>query len=205
VAGAGNSVRTAIVLASVLLAAPLAAGEIQVAPFAGLQFGGHLYSPVYGSTFSLNESLDYGATVDLAINERWRAEVLYSRQETELRSPTRGAPPFPQTVERYMAGIQEEPESDGPVRFFGVALLGATRLVPGISGTDSETRFALGFSLGAKVLTPTFIGFRFEARAFYTVVESGSAVFCTNGVCLFQFSGSGIWQGDVTASVVLRF
>jgi hypothetical protein len=198
-------VRAATVLSSFLLAAPLSAGEVQLAPFVGLQFGGHLYSPVYATNFSLKESLDFGATVDLALTERWRLEALYSRQETELRSSSSRAPAFPQTVERYMVGIQEEPETDGRVRFFGVALLGATRLDPGIAGTDSELRFALGLSLGAKVLTSTFVAFRFEARGFYTIVESGGAIFCTNGACLFQFSGSGLWQGDVTASLVFRF
>ena len=104
-----------------------------------------------------------------------------------------------------MVGIQEEPETDGPVRFFGVALLGATRLIPGLADTDSELRFAAGLSLGAKVLATGRVGFRFEARAFYTVVDSGGAVYCQGGTCLFRFSGSGIWQGDVTAGLVLRF
>jgi hypothetical protein len=104
-----------------------------------------------------------------------------------------------------MVGVKEEPETDGPVRFFGVALLGATRLVPGLDDIDSELRFAAGLSLGAKVRPAARVGLRFEARVFYTVVDSGGAVFCTNGTCLFRFSGSGIWQGDVAAGLVLRF
>jgi hypothetical protein len=104
-----------------------------------------------------------------------------------------------------MVGIQEEHQTDGPFAFFGVALLGATRLVPGLSGVDSELRFAAGLGLGTKVPARSRFALRLEARGFYTVVDSGGAVFCTNGTCLFRFSGSGIWQGDVTAGVVLRF
>jgi hypothetical protein len=66
-------------------------------------------------------------------------------------------------------------------------------------------RFALGLSLGGMVLPASSpIGFWFGTRGFYTVVESGGAVYCSGGR-LFAFSGAGIWQGDVTRSVVLRF
>jgi hypothetical protein len=194
-----------LALACALGPAALAAGEIELAPFAGLQFGGHLYNPNLATSFSIDEDAVFGATLDVALDENWRAELLFSRQDTELRAKEAGAPRFPQIVERYMVGIQEEQGPHGPFRFFGVALLGATRLAPGLSGADSELRFAAGLSLGAKVPASSRVGFRFEARGFYTVVESGGAVYCTNGTCLFRFSGSGIWQGDVTAGVVFRF
>jgi hypothetical protein len=205
-AGGRRLARRAALL--VALAAPLVdpraqAGEIELQPFIGLQYGGSFASPA-GVPFSFDESADYGATLDVALAPTWRLELLFSRQETELKPPT-GGPTFPQTVERYMVGIQEEPETDGPFRFFGVALLGATRLVPGLAGVDSELRFAVGLSLGTKVPASSRFGLRLEARGFYTVVDSGGAVFCTNGTCLFRFSGSGIWQGDVTAGVILRF
>lgn len=194
-----------LALACALVPGALAAGEVEVTPFAGLQFGGALYSPSLASSFSIDESAVFGATLDVALDENWRIELLFSRQDTELRANQPGAPRFPQVVERYMIGIQEEQGPVGPFRFFGVALLGATRLDPGLSGTDSELRFAAGLSLGAKVPASSRVGFRFEARGFYTVVESGGAVYCTNGNCLFRFSGSGIWQGDLTAGLVLRF
>jgi hypothetical protein len=194
-----------LALAAALPGGRIDAGDIEFTPFVGLQYGGGFYSPIYDDTFSIEESLDYGATLGFAFAPSWRFELLYSRQETELDSGKVGAPRFPQTVERYMVGVQEEPETDGPVRFFGVALLGATRLVPGLDDIDSELRFAAALSLGAKVRPAARVGFRFEARVFYTVVDSGGAVFCANGTCLFRFSGSGIWQGDVAAGLVLRF
>jgi hypothetical protein len=190
-------------LAALLAGATADAGEIELQPFFGLQYGGSFASPA-GVPFSFDESADYGATLDVAVAPTWRLELLYSRQETKLEPPN-GGPTFPQTVERYMVGISEEPETDGPFRFFGVALLGATRLVPGLSGTDSELRFAVGLSLGTKVPAGSRVGLRLEARGFYTVVDAGGAVYCANGTCLFRFNGSGIWQGDVTAGVVLRF
>lgn len=193
----------ALALAAALPGARVDAADVELSPFLGLQYGGG-YVSAAGVPHSFDASLGYGATLDLAVAPTWRVELLFSRQETELRPPA-GAPTFPQVVERYMVGIQEEPETDGPFRFFGVALLGATRLVPGLSGIDSELRFAAGLSLGTKVPASSRFALRLEARGFYTVVDSGGAVFCTNGTCLFRFSGSGIWQGDVTAGLVLRF
>ena len=196
--------RSLLPLALVMLAGPSGAGEIEITPFGGVKFGGHVLSPVDSSSVPLNESVVYGGMLDIAIDEHWAVELLYSRQPTELR-PRASQASFPQTVEHYMLGIQELTDPSGPFTFFGVALLGATRLDPGLTGADSELRFAGALSLGTKVMATERLGFRFEARVFYTVVESGGALYCQAGTCLFRFDGSGIWQGDVTAGLVLRF
>jgi hypothetical protein len=197
--------RLALAACVLLSAAPLQAGEVELSPFAGLQYGGHLQSTADDARFSFNESAVFGATMDIALDDRWRVELLYSRQETELQSSAgRVRASFPQVVERYMVGIQEELTYESAWSFFGVALAGATRLVPGVAGTESDLRFGVALSLGTKVIVARRLGFRFEARGFYTVVDAGGAVYCSPGVCLFKFAGSGIWQGDVTGAVVFR-
>jgi hypothetical protein len=197
--------RALVALAVLALAAPAGAGDVELAPFAGLKFGGRLFSPDFVASFSFDESLTYGATLGMPLDDQWRVEFLYSRQSTELRSARVPGRRFPQTVEHYMVGIQEETDAERPLRFFGVFFLGATRLVPGLSGGESDLRFAGALSLGGKYRLTPRLGLRFEARAFYTVVESGGSIYCVDGTCLFQFSGSGIWQGDLTAGIVLRF
>jgi hypothetical protein len=47
------------------------------------------------------------------------------------------------------------------------------------------------------------VGFRFEGRGFYTPINSSGSLACRSGVCLFSFSGSGLWQGEVSAAVVV--
>jgi hypothetical protein len=196
--------RLALAVCALAAAAPVHGGEVEVSPFGGLQYGGHLQSTADDTRFSLNESAVFGATMDIFLDDRWRVELLYSRQSTELQSSAVRRVSFPQVVERYMIGIQEELPSDSAWSFFGVGMAGATRLVPGVAGTDSDLRFAVGLSLGTKVIAARRIGFRFEARGFYTVVDAGGAVYCSGGLCLFKFAGSGLWQGDLTAAVVLR-
>ena len=46
---------------------------------------------------------------------------------------------------------------------------------------------------------------RFEARGFYTPVTSGGGAICSNGRCTFAYSGSGMFQGDVSGGVVFVF
>jgi hypothetical protein len=170
-------------------------GSVQFAPFAGLQFGGAVFAPS-GAKASFEAGLDYGATLDVQVAESWRVEVFYSRQEVDL-------PGVDASVERYMAGVTEE-RGDGPTRFFGVALVGATRFVPVVSGYGSTALFTIGLGLGVKHLVSDHFGVRAEARGFYAITEAGGGLFCSGG-CLFTFSGSGVVQGDLTAGVVLAF
>jgi hypothetical protein len=178
---------------------PAVAGDVQVAPFVGLQYGGSLGSVSGG--YSVGAGLAYGGTVDVDLGESWGLEFMYSRQETELSRAS--APRFDLTVERYMAGVREE-KGEGPWRLVGVFLVGATRFAPGFSGFGSDTRFTASLGLGGKFFLSKRFGLRAEARGYYVVVESGGAALCS-GSCVFFYSSSGLWQGDVTAGVILAF
>ena len=193
-----------LALASLHLPAPGAhAMDVEVAPFVGAQFGGWFDSAATGRTTTLGSGLVYGATVDVPVAQGWLVELMYSRQETEL-SGGRTASAFDLSVERYMAGIQEEKVLDWG-RFFGVFLVGLTRFAPGLGGFDVDERFTLGLSLGLKASLSKRLGLRGEARGFFVAVESGGGILCSNGSCLFRYSASGLWQGDVTAAVVIAF
>jgi len=178
--------------------------RVQISPFVGYQFGGSIVSSVTERSRSIEGALNYGGSLDFAIGQTWRLEVYYGRQETRLGGAASGDLDFDLTVERLMIGIMEE-KGEGSVKFFGALLVGATRFVPEPSGLSSVTRPGAGLSLGVKTFFSKNVGLRFEGHAFWTSVSSGGGVFCTAGQCLFQFSGSGSWQGDVEAGLVLAF
>ncbi len=177
---------------------------VQIAPFAGYQFGGSIWSETLDRKYSIQSGLDYGGTIDVALGESWRFELLYLRQETSLESSGIAGPSFDITIERYMVGLEEE-KGEGSVKVFGVLLAGATRFVPAFADASSEMYFSAGLSLGVKSFLTRNVGLRFEGRAFYTRVGGGGGVFCTAGQCLFSFSGSGIWQGDVSGGLIIAF
>jgi hypothetical protein len=177
---------------------------VQLAPFAGYQFGGSVQSELLERKFSFKSGLDYGGTIDIALGESWRLELLYLRQETSLESAGLTGNTFDITIERYMIGLQEE-KGEGSVKAFGVLLAGATRFVPAFADDGSKLYFSAGLSLGVKSFFTRNVGLRLEGRAFYTVVDSGGAAFCGSGQCLFTFSGSGIWQGDLSGGLIIAF
>ena len=170
--------------------------KVQVAAFAGFQFGGAVYHPA-GRRAPFGNGFAYGGTVDFRVAESWSVELLFSRQTTEL------AGPFDAAIERYMAGLVEE-HDHGRTKLYGVALIGATRFVPGSSRYGSAALFTVGVGLGLKHFLSDRLALRAEARGFYAITESGGGLFCSGG-CLFVFNGSGLAQGDVSAGVSVGF
>jgi hypothetical protein len=173
--------------------------HVELVPFAGFQYGGGI-NTASGRHISLDSGLDYGGALDLRVGQTWFLEALYSRQNAELGSD---GGPFEVTVERLMGGLAEE-RGDGPNKYFGVVLLGATRFGPRLGGFDSDSFFTVGLGLGFKQFFSSHIGFRAEARGFYVRTDSGSGLVCSGG-CLFVFNSSGMWQGDLAGGLVFAF
>jgi opacity protein-like surface antigen len=199
-----HSTRTLAAAAALLAAAAGArAQSVQITPFAGYAFGGSVRDTALEEKRSFDAALAYGGAIDFRLNEGWQFELLYSRQPTKLGGGL--GPSLDVTIERYLAGIQEEKGEEGGPRWFGTFWLGATRFIPGVGGFDSETRFGGGVGLGVKTFFAKNVGLRLEARGFYTLVKSDGGTFCVNGDCLFVFSGTGLWQGDVSGGLILAF
>lgn len=186
--------RAAIVLSP---AAPARGGDVALAPFVGFQYGGALDSVASGRA-SIAVGLQYGAMLDVAIGERWGADVLFARQGSELAS----VPRVGVAVERYMAGVREE-KGDGRFRSRGVFLLGVTRFA--LAGVGSDVRFTGALGLGGSVSLSPRCALRADARAYYALISFAGGSACVGGSCLYVFGGTGVWQGDVTAGLELRF
>jgi opacity protein-like surface antigen len=195
-----------LALASTLLmgATQASAQSVQLTPFVGYAYGGSVWDSVHENDYSFDASLAYGGAVNFSISPTWRFELLYSRQPTEL-SGEGLSPAFDVTIERYLAGFQEE-KGEGTAKWFGSVWLGATRFIPGTAfDAGSETKFSAAVGLGVKAFPTKNVGLRLEARGFYTLVKGEGGAFCANGSCLFAFSGTGMWQGDVSAGLILAF
>jgi hypothetical protein len=191
-----------LVLAAFLLATPAARAQtVELGIFGGYGFGGALVSTVGFQDIPIDSGVVYGGTAAVGFAHGWRFEAMVSRRESEMRVPKPGGR-VAVNVERFMGGVQQE-ESAGPVLIFGAFMLGATRFVP--AGSGSDTWFTLGVGAGVKTLVSRHVGFRFEARGFYTPVTVSGRVYCGFSACLFDYTGSGIFQGDVSAGLVVRF
>lgn len=177
---------------------------MHVSAIAGFQFGGSVASADGLREASFDESLAWSAALEVEVAEGWRFAALYSRQETAIHPPPGFFRAFDLAVERYLAGVQEEKEA-GPFWWFGTALVGATRFIPQAPQLGSDTRFTAALEIGLKYFPTRRLGLRVQARGFYTVVDAEGGALCLNGACVFAFSGSGLWQGEVSGGLVLGF
>ena len=193
---------TAVLVFAILgLGIDAGAQTTEVAAFGGIGFGGSLTSPGGGGSTDIDVGPLYGGAISTPLSSTWRFEGLISRQESRVEGGQSGAH-LHVAQERYLAGFQEEVPW-GNRRAFGSFLIGATRSVP--SGADDEWWFTIGLGLGFKMPLSARVGFRFEARGYYTPITVGGVTVCGAGGCFFKYTGSGVFQGDVTAGVFFGF
>jgi hypothetical protein len=203
--------------AALLVIAPAAARgqKVEITPVVGYRFGGGFSSATGIGTadpavdYEVQDAASFGVHLGLRVANDGELELLYSRQNTRLGTGGlfTGEALFDLALETWQAGgnylFAEEASRLRP--YIGVGL-GITRLLPEPAALQDETRFSASFAAGAKVWLGRHVGLRFEARGFFTVLESDRETFCGSGEgCLVHASGSDISQGEVRAGLVLRF
>ena len=205
-------------LAPVLLVlAPTAAHgqRVEITPLVGYRVGGSFAAtvgtdPAAGVIdYEVQDAASFGVHLGVRVAEDGELELLYSRQDTRFGTDGlfTGQPLFALALETWQAGgnylFGEEGSRLRP--YIGVGL-GITRLLPEPADLQDETRFSASFAGGVKVWLGRHVGLRFEARGFFTVLESEGNAFCgTGGECLVHAKGSDISQGEARAGLVLRF
>jgi hypothetical protein len=183
-------------------AAETRAQSVELTAFGGLSFGGELIATPGYESVPLQAGPLYGGAFNVEFLPRWRFEALIMRQESKVRGPASGSY-VDVNVDRYMLGVLSNERLSGRFDVFGEFMLGATRYLP--RGYESELWFTLGVAAGVKTYVARHIGFRFEARGYYTpVVISGVGV-CGGYGCVIGYTGTGTFSGDITAGVIVAF
>jgi hypothetical protein len=197
--------RALLLIALLVLSGREAAAQVvQISPLAGYRFGGSFGYVPTGKVYSLDNAFSYGGTVDFSVSPHWRVEVLYSRQDTALR-PSGVPVQYKLAVEEFMLGLQEERgEPNDKAHFFGTVLFGGTRLHPDFGGADA-THAAAGFAFGVKFFPTKNFGLRFEGRGLVTFMTASGGTMCVSGTCVFSYTGSTFWQGDLAGGLIFAF
>jgi outer membrane protein with beta-barrel domain len=203
-----------LLLALVALAAPAAArGQVEITALGGFRFGGDVDTTVPGSAatkarYEVADSGSFGIHVGYAVGDG-EIELSYARQNSKLQTSDlfAGVPVFDLALETWQLGgnvLFGEP--DARLQPFVGLAAGLTRLLPGPSALSDETRFVGSCSGGAKLWLGRRVGLRFEARGLFTLLDSNSRTFCTNGFCTILYGNSQvISQGEVRGGLILRF
>jgi hypothetical protein len=181
----------------------LKAQVFEISPFYGYRFGGS-FETSSGQDTDLEAGRSYGLSLDYAPHDAdMTLELFWSRQESGLDlDGSGGLNHLDMTIDEFMLGGVYE-EGRGRLRGTVTALAGATLFSP--DAGDAEARFTLSFGVGVKYFLLKNLALRADLRGYMTVVESDTAFISSGGRTVVYFSGSVVWQGEVSGGITLSF
>ncbi len=197
-------------LIAILLAGGARAQErrVEISPFAGVQFGGSIFSRP--GELEIEPGPVYGVILDVRVRKDATLQMLYGRQDTTLKFLTHH-PFFPErvraglAVEYYHVGGAVE-FGEGRFRPYFALTVGATRFDPKVEGFGSEWRFSIGSGLGFKTFLSPRFGVRAEARVWPTFLQTSGGFLCSlPGGCLAEVEADFLTQGSATAGFFVAF
>jgi hypothetical protein len=213
--GASRAVAGGALIACVGSARGATAAEpvVQLAGYAGYCMGGSAdarYEALRRSA-SIEDAPSYGGTIDFNVGRGAYAELAYSRQDTDvlIRAPEGTLGRYDLSVEYFTVG--------GLQQFF---LFGTDIVRPTFGGTIGAVRFSassqdqsvddwhlsLIFEGGLILQIIENFGLRFRARLLTTFLASESTLFCgTEAGCTYTFTGTALFQGDMSAGAFIAF
>ena len=197
---------------AILIASPALsendAGTIELTPYGAYSFGGTFNDENSATEAKLQDSESFGLIFDYKRKDNTQIEVIYSLQRTDADV---SGTTIPNVNMHYLQLGGTYLFDQGKVLPFMSATLGATHIDVDTEGFGSDTFFGFSIGGGLQVAPTSRIGLRLEARAFGTLLRSGSTLFCLsdpgNGTagCAIRVSGDILWQIQTMAGIVFRF
>jgi opacity protein-like surface antigen len=181
--------------------------QVSISPFAGYRVGGGFRLNDTDQQVSVGDHGAFAVALDLGTDEGREYELFYSRQSTDLRG--NGFVPASTVVEYLHIGGTVELADKGWVKPYLAGGIGVTRLSPGPAAGSEDTRFSVSLGLGVRAPLSQHFSLRFEARGYYTALNTDTALFCRSdqvgGLCQVRARGSALFQGDFLAGVSYAF
>jgi opacity protein-like surface antigen len=180
---------------------------VEITPFVGQMGGGRFEDPTDNSDRDLDSGSDWGVFLNINADGPARQyEMFYAQQGTSVQ----GAEPFDLDVQYlHIGGIVNFTDAQPVVPYFGMTV-GATHFVPSGSGLDDETRLSFSAGGGVKYLFTPHFGLRFDARAFVTLLDTESDIFCvsapaTGSSCRIKAASAAFFQYSASLGFVAAF
>jgi Outer membrane protein beta-barrel domain len=213
--------RFVVALAMGLAVAPAAAQEppfrFEITPYAAYRVGGEFEpqeaEPKAAGGFELHEGNAEGLILDIRTSEgngQW--ELLYAHQATELDTQPSfvGGPTLDLDVSHYQFGgtYLFTVDADAIAPFISMTA-GLARFEPRLDGVDAENYFSWSLGGGVHLRADKRVGVRLEARAYSTIIDGDSALFCvfspTVNSCAVFVEGDQLYQFEARVGIVTRF
>ncbi len=192
----------ALVLTTVLLAPTAAmAGEFEITPFLGYQFGGDVETFYQGEfhDVNINSSENWGVVLSLGLSPMTQIELLYSTQDTKADA-RRFEDSLGLKIDYWQVSMLWNFDPDAQIQPYVVFGIGGTWLRP--DGFSNTSRFSGNIGGGAKIFFSDSIGLRLEGRFYGTYINSTTS-YCDPFWC-YGYNNS-LYQFDVSAGLIIRF
>jgi len=184
--------------------------KFELTPFGAYRFGGTFAVEDSTETFDLQDSSSFGLILNFPHRANTQWEVFYSKQATvaefSAATPTDVAVDVDLQVLQLGGTYQFEGDK---VRPYIAATLGGTHARAYGTGSGSDTFWSASFGLGVMISPSSRVGLRLEARAYGTLMNSSTDLFCQTGpdanVCAIRIQGDVLGQFETFAGVVFRF
>lgn len=176
---------------------------------AGYGFGGDFVTES-DLVIDLDGGKDLGLILDFEYDDQTQWEVLYLQQDTSAdTSNLTTSRASIDTDIRYLQGGGTYRGNGERVRPYIAGTVGFTHIEPHGENTESDTFWSLSIGGGVQIAASERVSFRLEARAFATIINSRSEIFCgsnvAGGQCLFRLQGDFLWQTHAFAGITFRF
>jgi hypothetical protein len=182
----------------------------EITAFGAYRFGGEFEDKDSDASYQLEDSPSFGLILNIRDKDYTQWEIIYSQQRTDASfSGTSGNDPEVD-VELHVLQLGGTYLWEGEIaRPYLAFTLGGTHVRTSSAGSSSDTFFSGSIGLGMKFLPTSRFGIRVEARAYGTVIDSGTDLFCRTGpdanVCAVRVKGKMLSQVETFAGVTYRF
>ena len=170
--------------------------------YTGFRDGGSFHDELSDKSISIDSSESYSISLDFPLDEGRQLQVFYSFQNSALgldipiASPTPRTTEFPLHVMYLQFGGTNYISGEVGHGGYVVGGLGATLFDPVSSGYDAELRLSANLGIGYQQPLGKHFALRFEARGYFTFINSSGGMFCSGG-CTVAISGEGVAQGEL--------
>jgi len=182
-------------------------GETELIPFSGYRLSGEFEDVATGNRVDINDTGSVGFIVNIDDKPGSAYEFLYSKQSSKLKagSSVPSDELFAIDIEYFhLGGILLKPVNPYTHSFFGAGL-GITHFSPDLSGFSSETELSLSITGGYKYTLSKHLGLSLGLRAYGTLVDSNTTIFCGEGSCSIRFGSDLFTQFEANAGIIIRF
>jgi hypothetical protein len=202
------------ILAVLLIFAPamLQAQDLgtEVTPYLGYRFGGTFQSEDESTSYEMRDSSSFGLLLNFRHRGNTQWEVLYSQQSSEALYSGPDGPDPVVDADIHVLQLGGTYRGEGEVaRPYLAATIGGTHIRTSSAGSGSDTFFSGSIGVGMMFMPRSRVGIRVEARAYGTLVDSSSSLFCSTGpdqnICAVRIDGKMLTQVETFAGITFRF